>query len=409
MDKSDFYAEAVKGVAGPLDGVRVLDITTAWAGPMVACLLGDLGAEVIHVEVPNSVGGTPFKPNLPGTELPWSHQTVNRNKKSLAVDLRKPEGAEIALDVVRTVDIVVENFKPGTLAQWGVGYSDCRAVKSDIVYVSVSGYGQYGPWSNRPGYDPAALAVSGWMSLNGTVDGPPNKAPTFLADDLAGLHGALGAISALWYARHNGEGQHVDVSLMDSILFQSDGYPTLGAMGLPMKRMGNQVAPTVPCNAYECRNEEFIYLAIALDRHWAALARAMDRPELETAEGFATNEERVANRNEVDGLVAEWCLTQDRASLVDVLSDAGVVVAAVHDFAETSQHAVVEARDMLVPTKLTDGSVAPIVGPAAKFSRTRTTVRLPAPTVGQHTDELLDQLGYDDSRRAALRDAGVIS
>jgi formyl-CoA transferase len=249
VDKSEFYRDALADQDGPLAGTRVLDITTAWAGPMVACVLGDLGCDVVHVDLPASPGGTNFPPAIPGTTLSWAHQTVNRNKRSITVDLRRPEGIALALEVVAVSDIVVQNFKPGTLAGWGIGYDDCRAVKPDIVYVSVSGYGQFGPWSPRPGYDPAALAHSGWMTLNGPVDGAPNKAPTFLADDLAGLHGVIGALAALRHRDATGEGQHVDVALLDAILYQSNGLLTLAAMDLPLPRLGNRVGPTSPCNS----------------------------------------------------------------------------------------------------------------------------------------------------------------
>lgn len=408
MEKSEFFADALSGSAGPLEGCRVLDISTAWAGPMVACLLGDLGAEVIHVDAPNTVGGTPFLPNFPGTNLPWSHQTVNRNKKSLAVDLRQPEGAELIAKMFATVEIVVENFKPGTLNGWGVGYQKAREVNPSLVFVSVSGYGQYGEWAPRPGYDPAALAVGGWMSLNGAVDGDPTKAPTFLTDDLTGLHGALGALAALTHARATGEGQHVDVSLLDSLLFQSDGYLSLGKLGIAPTRMGNQVGPTVPCNAYECSDGGFVYLAIALDRHWQILCRTFGHPEVAEDERYLSNGQRVANRDAVDGMVAQWCSQGPRDELVDRLSDAGVVIAPVLSFAETAELPIVAERDMLIPTTLSDGSVAPIVGPPAKFSRTRTTVRIPAPTVGQHTDEVLGAIGINAQDRERLRASGTI-
>ena len=408
MDKATFYQEARSDLSGPLDGVRVLDITTAWAGPMAACVLGDLGAEVIHLDLPGSPGGTDYLPRLPGTELSWAHQTVNRNKKSLTVDLRRPEGVELVLELVPGIDVLIENFKPGTLASWGIGYQDCRAVRSDLVYVSVSGYGQFGPWSARPGYDPAALAVSGWMSLNGAVDGPPNKAPTFLADDLAGLHGAIGALGALQHRQRTGEGQHVDVALLDAMLFQSIGYPTLAAVGVPLARLGNQVGPTAPCNTYSCADQRYLYLAIGLDAHWRRLAELMEQPQLAAAAGLATNAERVANRDLCDGLVAQWCRTLTRDDVVERCAAAGIVAAPVNTYAECVAEPHVHERDMLIETELSDGSTAPITGPAAKFSRTPTTVRRGAPAVGADTDDVLASMGVDAERRRELRRDGVI-
>lgn len=408
MNKDDFYRDEEPNGAGPLAGVKVLDLTTAWAGPMAACVLADLGGDIIHVDLPGSPGGTHFEPYLPGTSLSWAHETVNRNKRSATVDLRRPEGVALLMELVARSDIVVENFKPGTLAGWGIGYVDCRAVKEDIIYVSVSGYGQFGPWSNRPGYDPAALAISGWMSLNGTIDGPPNKAPTYLADDLAGLHGAIGALAALNHRRVTGQGQHVDVALLDAILFQSVGFLTLGALDVPLPRMGNQVGATVPCNTYQCVDGRHVYIAVALDAHWRKLTDAMGQPQLGTAVGLATNADRVHNREVCDSAVAEWCRGVTRDDVVDVCVASGIVAAPVNTYHETARQAHVAERDMLVETKLSDGSTAPITGPAAKFSRTRTTVRRGAPAVGSHTEEILDELGVDPDRRAALREAGVI-
>lgn len=408
MDKETFFNEASEHAGGPLAGRRVLDVTTAWAGPMVACVLGDLGCDVVHIDMPGSPGGTDFQPSLPGTDLSWAHQTVNRNKRSIAVDLRRDEGRALFLQLVTTADFVVENFKPGTLAGWGVGYEHCRDVKADIIFVSVSGYGQYGPWSSRPGYDPAALAISGWMSLNGAVDGPPNKAPSFLADDAAGLHGVIGALAALAHRGATGEGQHVDVALLDSILFQSSGFLTLGAMDAPMPRMGNQLSTSVPCNAYRCSDGRWVYIAIALDAHWRKVADAMGRPELGVEPELATNGARLRNRERTDALVADWCRTKTRDEVMEAAVGAGIVVAPVNTFHESSREPHVRARDMLVDTRLSDGTTAPITGPVAKFSRTPTTVRRAAPTVGAHTDEILDELQVDDARRSELRELGVI-
>lgn len=169
---------------------------------MTACILGDLGADVIKVELPGGEVARILPPNLPGTDLGFVNQAVNRNKRSVTLDLRTDRGRELFRELVATVDVVVENFRCGTLDSWRLGYADCRAVKPDIVYVSVTGWGQYGPLCERAGYDPAAQAHSGWMSLNGEPDGPPVKAATWIGDDIAGLHGAIGALAAL---RHRAE------------------------------------------------------------------------------------------------------------------------------------------------------------------------------------------------------------
>src|SRR5580658_1072969 len=250
MEKSEFYRDARRDLARPLDGVRVLEATTSWAGPMCACILADMGAEVIKVEEPSGEVTRRLPPFQAGVAV--GHAMVNRNKKSLTLDLRVPEGREIFLKLAARSDIVVQNFRPGTLDRWGVGYEGVRAVKPDIVYVSISGFGQFGPIHDRVGYDPIAQAMSGFMSLNGPVEGEPSKAATFLCDDLAGLHGAIAALGALHHRDRTGEGQHLDIALLDAMLFQSDGYLTLGAMGLGFPRTGNEFTFSVPTNTYRC-------------------------------------------------------------------------------------------------------------------------------------------------------------
>ena len=406
MDKEDFYRNARRDLSGPLAGMRVLDTTTAWAGPMAACLLADYGADVVRVAMPGTQG-TSWKPLIGGTSRSFAEETVNRNKKSITIDLRRPEGADTFLTLVASADVVIENFKPGTLAGWGVGYEHCRAVKPDLVYVSVSGWGQFGPESERPGYDPGALAHSGWMALNGSVDGPPTKAPTFLADDLAGLHAALAALAALRHRDTTGEGQHVDVSLLDSILYQSNGYLTLAATGDPLERWGSQVRVCAATNCYQCRDGH-VFGALILDSHWVRLTEVLGCPELGTDPRYLTNEDRVVRRSEVDKLLADWCRDRRRDEGISAIDAAGIVISAVNTFADAAQDPHVLERDMLQPTELVDGSFAPLTGPAAKFSRTPASVRHGAPHPNQHTDEILAEVGVTREQLELLRQAGVI-
>ena len=406
MEKAAFYRDALADTTGPLQGMRVVDCTTAWAGPMAGCLLADLGADVIHIDLP---GATPpqSEPLIGGTSLNYVNQTVHRNKRSLSLDLRVPAGRDVFLALAATADVVIENFRPGTLEGWGIGFEHCRAVKADLVYVSISGWGQFGPWAERAGYDPAAQAASGWLDLNGTADGPLVKAPTFLADDLAGLHGGLSALAALRHRDRTGEGQHVDVCLIDSLLFHSDGLLTLGATDVPMQRWGTQVNVTHPCELYSCRDGS-VYLAVALDSHWRRLCEVIERPDLARAPGFERNRERIENRQQIDEVIAAWCAPLPVYEALGRLLEAGLVAAKLNTFAEAAREPHVVERDMLQPMTLWDGSVAPLTGPAAKFSRTPTRIRSAAPQPGDHTDEILAELGIDDAARAALRADRVV-
>jgi len=410
MRKDEFFAEARRDLSGPLAGLRVLEATTTWAGPMCGCLLADFGADVVKVEHPGGEIARRSPPFLPDTRPPQSfmHATVNRNKRSLALDLHHAEGREIFLALAERSDVVVENFRPGTADAWGIGYAAVRARRPDTVYVSISGYGQWGPDHDRVGYDPLAQAASGFLSLNGSPDGEPVKSPTFLADDLAGVHGALAALAALRHRDRTGEGQHVDVALLDALLFQSTGYLTLGALGMDLPRLGNEFRIAAPANTYRCRDGR-ILAGVLLDTHWKRLARVLERPELADDPRFATAAERIARRREVDALLAGWARERSVAEAVAALDAASIPVAPVRSYAEAAADPHVRARDMLQPVPGADGASIPVTGPAAKLSRTPTRVRSGARELGADSEDVLRELGISDERRRRLRDAGIVA
>lgn len=410
MDKAAFFREARQDLPGPLAGVRVVEATTTWAGPMCACLLADLGADVIKIELPTGEVIRRMQPFLPNTNPPLSiaQAIVNRNKRSLSLDLRKPEGRGIFLRLAAQSDIVVENFRPGTMDGWGTGYQAVRRVKADIIYVSISGFRQFGPDHERAGYDPLAEAASGFLSVNGEPTGTPVKAATGLADDLAGLHAALAAVSAIHHRHQTGEGQHIDVALVDSMLFQSNWFLTMGALGMPIQRWGNAAPFAVPADVYACRDGH-VYIAVLLDAHWQALARLMGRSELAEDPAYALLANRVQRRDELGALVSEWCASRTVAEVETLFLKAGLPIAPVRNYAQVARDPHVRERDMLQDTPQSDGSLAPITGPAAKFSRTPTRVRWGAPSLGAHDDEILQGLGLSSTEIKNLREQGVIA
>ena len=409
MEKEEFYRNARTDLTGPLAGLRVLEATTTWAGPMCACILADFGAEVIKVELPGGEVSRRMPPFLPNTNPPVSvaHATVNRNKRSLSLDLRTIKGQDVFRKIAAQSDIVIENFRPGTLTAWGIGYDDIRQVKPDIIYVSISGFGQFGPDHKRAGYDPLAQARSGFLSLNGEKDGKPVKAATALADDLTGLHSALATLAAIHHRQQTGEGQHVDACLLDSMIFQSNGFLTIGATDIPMPRWGNEFPFAVPCSMFECKDGH-VYLGILLDAHWKILARLMGRADLAEDPNYAVLANRLQRRDEINALVAAWAADQTTEAVVDVLVEGGLTVAPVRTPHQAAKDPHILARDMLQETQQLDGSSAPIVGPAAKFSRTPTRVRSGAPTLGAHNDEVLQSIGLSLDEIQALRELHVI-
>ncbi|MFP6807064.1 MAG: CoA transferase [Pseudomonadales bacterium] len=408
MQKDEFYRNARTDLAGPLAGIRVLEVTTTWAGPMCGAVLADLGADVIKVEIPSGDVGRAILPLLPGTDVGFAHATVNRNKRALTLDIRQAEGREVCLELARSADIMLENFKVGTMQRYGLGYEEICTVKPDIVYVSITGWGQFGPRHEGAGYDPLAQAASGFMSVNGSPDGPPTKAGTFLADDLGGLHGAIGAMAALRHRDQTGEGQHVDVALLDSMLFQCNGLPTLGAMGVSPGRMGNEFGFAAPANVYSCQDGP-VYVGILLDAHWGKIVEILGQPDLADNPTFSTREARAENRDVCNMLLGDWLAERTRAQAMDIFLAHGLPIAPVQTFTEAAKDPHILERDMLQPTKFGNGVIAPITGPAVKFSRTPTRVRTAAPSLGQHTNQILEELGLDANDRKRLEDSGITS
>jgi formyl-CoA transferase len=408
MNKADFFAQARADLSGPLHGVTVLEATTTWAGPMCGCLLADLGADVIKIEPPHGDVSRFLPPFLPGADPPLSfmHASVNRNKRSMVLDLRHPEGREIFKRLAAEVDVIVENFRPGKLDRRGLGYEGIRALNPDIIYVSISGFGQFGAYAHRAGYDVLAQAFSGFLSLSGEPEGEPVKPPTFLSDDLGGLHGALAAVAAIRHRDRTGEGQYIDIALLDSMLFQSNGNLALAAMDVELPRTGNEFVFNAPSNLFRCR-DGYVMLVILVDHHWKLLAPVIGRPELAEHPNYATIAARIERRAELNHMLAQWFAARTVEEAVASLEDQGLAFAPVRTYAQSARDPHVIERDMLQTTE--EGGTALLhVGPPAKMSRTPLKVRTAAPSLGQHTDEILDKMGIDADTIKKLRAAKII-
>jgi formyl-CoA transferase len=275
------------------------------------------------------------------------------------------------------------------------------------VYLSISGFGQFGPNHDRVGYDPLAEAESGFMSLNGAPDGVPTRCATYLCDDLAGLHGALSAVAALRHRDLTGEGQHIDIALLDSVLFQSNGFLSLAALGYPLPRLGNQSMLSAPVDVFDCRDGQ-IYVAVLLDSHWRVLTRMLGCVELADDPHFATATARLENREECNRLLRAWLENQNVSEAIERFNGASIPAARVRTYHEASLDPHVGERDMLQDVEQEDGKSAPITGPAAKFSRTPIRIRRRAAALGEHTEEILAELGLDAAAREQLHSRKVI-
>lgn len=409
--RAEFYKEARKDLPGPLNGVRVLEVTTTWAGPRVGSVLADYGADVVRIETaaaPDVLRLIP--PPLPGTQPPdgFLNASCNKNKRSICLDVRCAEGLAVFLRLAAQCDVLIENFKKGVIAAWGCGYEQVRAVNPAIVYVSVTGYGQYGPYSERPGYDPAAQAYSGFMHMNAPdPEAPPMRAPTYLADELAGLHGALATMAALRYRDASGEGQHIDISLLDALIDSCTGLHTQAAAGYPTPRPGNPIPFAAPTGVYSCK-DGYVYAGILLDAHWRIMAEMIGRPELADDPEHATMKERVARRAEVDAILGAWCAQRTRAEIVEACREYEIAVAPILTPQEALEDPHVQAREAVQPMTHPNGAALYANAPAAKMSRTPLRNRAYAPLLGQHTAEVLREAGYSAEAIQALRDAKAI-
>lgn len=413
MTKEEFYKEATYDSCGPLEGLVVLEACTTYAGPVAAAELADLGAEVIKCELP--VTGDvcrlfgPRVPNAPEQDRGAPFLSINRNKKAITLNFHLSRGQEIFRQLARRADVIVQNFRPGALDKWGIGYEDIRAIKPDVVYVSISCLGQWGPLSYKVGYDTDAQAMGGIMSITGQADGPPTKTGHASIDYLTGVKAAQAALAAIVRRLRTGEGQHVDVAMVDCALAVTEGGMMQAARcGEVWQRKGNRHPASAPCNSFLCQ-DGYVMLAVAHDKQWASLCRIIGREELIHDPRTATVAARKEHEEFVEQLVAEWASQRTRQEMVSMLNAESIAASPVLDFGDIVRESHFREREIVCevehPTvgKLTHYGVAP------KFAKTPARVRSAAPALGQHNAEIYGAwLGYDQATLEELRKEGVI-
>lgn len=399
-------------VAGPLDGIRVIEIGTLISGPFAARLLGDMGAEVIKIELPNAPDPlrTWGQAELDGHRFFWTVHA--RNKKAITLDLRKPAGRELFLDLVERSDIIVENFRPGTLERWDLGYPTLRERNRGIILVRVSGYGQTGPDAHKAGYASVAEAVSGLRHMNGFPGGPPPRLALSLGDTLAGMFAAQGALAALYRRTVTGEGQVVDAALTEACLaVQESTIPDYDVGGVVRGPSGTRLEGIAPSNIYRAADGSWVVIAANQDTVFRRLCAAMGRPELATDERFVDHLARGRNQDELDKIIGEWAAPRQPDEIIETLSAAGVIAGPINTVAEVVKDPQLQARGMIadhfderVGRNIKGPGVVPVL------SETPGTIRNAGPArPGQHNDEIYrGLLGRSAAELEALEAEGVL-
>ena len=393
-----------------LQGIRVLDIGTLLAGPGAATLLADHGADVIKVERPDG-GDTMrhFGPFCEGESLTFAVE--GRNKRSLTLDLHKPDGQALLRRLVARSDVVVENFRPGTLARWGLGYEHLREVHPGIVMLSVSGFGQTGPYASRAGYDRIALAFSGLLGITGYPDRAPVRFGSAIADYVSAMTGAFAVMAALHHRdAQGGQGQHIDLAMYEALFKFSDVMVTAhDRIGLRRERLGNLFFGAAPGDHFVTREGRYIALAIASDAMFARLCGAMQRPDCLQDPRFSTHALRYEHIGEVNAVVAQWMQAHPQDEVMRALAQAGIPFSLIYDTDDILADPHYAARNSI--DTLEHPRLGPLRLPAAvpRFGGVSPCPPRPAPVLGADTDQLLqDLLGLDEHQRAALRADGVI-
>ena len=397
---------------GPLAGLRVLDISTVLAGPLTCQVLGDFGAEVIKVEHPRT--GDAFRSHgaqKDGHGLWW--KIVSRNKRCVAIDLSRPEGAELIIDLVRTADVLVENFRPGTLERWGLGYDVLHAVNPRLVLARITGFGQSGPYSSRPGFGTLAEAMSGFAAVTGEPDGPPTLPPMGLADSLCGLTAVGAVMMALWHRDHNGgsgEGQVIDLSLLEPMMCAvGPGVTVYDQLGTLQQRNGNRSSSNAPRNTYRSADDRWMAISTSATSIAERVLRLVGHPEVIDEPWFASAAGRAAHVDLLDGYVADWIAQRTEAEVVAAFEAAQAAVAPVYTAADVINDPHVAATEMIIEVDDADLGPMRMQNVLFRMSETPGTIRSTGSALGAETDSVLDELGLAAERIAELRSLEVIA
>ncbi|MDH5535369.1 MAG: CoA transferase [Betaproteobacteria bacterium] len=400
---------AEKEGRGPLVGVKVIEMGTLIAGPFCARLLAEFGAEVIKIELPGT--GDPlrrWRKLHNGTSLWWYVQ--GRNKKSVTLNLKAPEAQEIVRKLARDADIVVENFRPGAMEKWGLGWNELFQLNPRLIMVRLSGYGQDGPYRDRPGFGTIGESMAGLRYITGYPDRPPVRVGVSIGDSIASLHGVIGAMMALHHRNANGgRGQYVDVALYESVFnLMESVLPEYDMFKMVRERTGSSLPGIVPSNTYVTRDKKFVVIGANADSIFKRMMRAIGRPDLADDPGLTHNDGRVARTDEIEQVIAGWVAQHDLDPVLAVLEKAEVPSDKIYSIADIAEDPHFKARGMIRQHTLKDGTSLKLPGIVPRLSATPGDTRWVGPELGEHTAEILASLGYDVEAQQALKARGVI-
>lgn len=393
----------------PLEGLKVIELGTLIAGPFAGKLLAEFGAEVIKIEAPG--GGDPlrtWRKLHKGTSLWWSLQA--RNKKSVTVNLKDQEGQEIVHRLARDADIVIENFRPGTMEKWNLGWETLSALNPRLIMVRVSGYGQSGPYRDRAGFGAIGESMGGLRYVTGDPDRPPARVGVSLGDALAAMYGVIGALTAVYHREVNGgKGQYVDVALYEAVFSMMESMlPEYMMTGFVRERSGGALPGIAPSNTYPCRDGKYVVIGANNDSIFKRMMVMMGRQDLADDPGLANNAGRAQRVDELDRAIGEWTGQHDLDSVLAKLEQAQVPSGKIYSIKDIVADVHYRARDMMQEFSLKDGEKLVLPGIVPKLSKSPGATRWLGPELGAHTAEVLTGLGYDAAQQVTLKKRGVI-
>jgi crotonobetainyl-CoA:carnitine CoA-transferase CaiB-like acyl-CoA transferase len=399
-------------VVKPLEGIRILELGAFIAGPFATRILADFGAEVIKVEPPKGDQIRQWGLSQEGNDSYWSRVQL-RNKKSIAIDLHREEGREIVSHLIEEVDVVIENFKPGTLEKWNLSHEQMKALNPQLIVTSVTGYGQTGPYRNRPGFGNIAESMGGLRAVTGYPDRAPVRVGLSIGDSIAALYAVIGTLMAL-YQRDakdisNHRGQVVDVALYESVFTLMEGLlPEFVHEGAIRERMGNTLKAAAPSNVYPTKDGKWLAIGANSDTLFVKLMNLMNRQDLASDPSLQDNPGRVAAVQQLDEAITEWTKEHLCRDLVDLLASTGIPGGPVYNMADIYADEQYKARDMFVPVPGPTGSEIVMPGIVPKLSETPGAIEWAGPDCGANTREILDGLGYSPTEVTVLENSGVI-